>query len=55
MLEFMQQDNIIMSELYCERLKKKLGRAIQNQRHGMLTSSVVFLHDNEYPYTTTCT
>jgi hypothetical protein len=34
-----------MSEVYCETLKK-LRRAIQNKRRGMLTSGVVFLHDN---------
>ncbi|KAG8295204.1 hypothetical protein J6590_085189 [Homalodisca vitripennis] len=30
---------------YCETLKW-LRRAIQNKRHGLLTSGVVFVHDN---------
>jgi hypothetical protein len=50
MVEFMQQGTIITSEVYCKTLKK-LCRAIQNRRHGMVTSHVVFLHDNVYPHT----
>jgi hypothetical protein len=34
---------------------KTLHRAIQNKRHQMLTSIVVFLDDNEQPYTDVCT
>jgi hypothetical protein len=51
MVEFMQQSTI-MSKVYCETLKK-LCRAIENKRCGMLTSSVlaVLLHDNAYPRT----
>jgi hypothetical protein len=30
---------------------KKLHRAIQNKRHGMLTYSVMLLHDNAHPHT----
>jgi hypothetical protein len=33
------------------RNNEKLCRAIQNKRHGMLTTSVVLLHDNAHPYT----
>jgi hypothetical protein len=36
--------------LYCETLKK-LCRAIQNKRRGMLTSSVVLLHHSLLPHT----
>jgi histone-lysine N-methyltransferase SETMAR len=50
MVEFMQQGTTIMSEVYCEMLKK-LHRAIQNKRRGMLTSGVVFLHDSAHLYT----
>jgi transposase len=42
---FMPQGTAITSEVYCETLKI-LRRAIQNKRHGKLTSSVVLLHDN---------
>jgi hypothetical protein len=38
MLEFMKQGTT-MSEMYCKTLKK-LCSAIQNKRHGMLTSGV---------------
>jgi hypothetical protein len=44
MVEFMQQGTTIMLEVF--RKTKKLCRAIQNERHGMLTSGVVLLHDN---------
>jgi hypothetical protein len=52
MVEFMQQWTTIMSEVYCETLKK-LRRATQNKMHGMLTSGVlvVALHDNVRPHT----
>jgi hypothetical protein len=34
----------IMSEAHCKTIKK-LHSAIQDNRHGMLTSGIVFLHD----------
>jgi hypothetical protein len=34
---------------------KKTVRAIQNKRCGILTSSVVLLHDNAHLHTATCT
>jgi transposase len=40
-----------MSEVYCKTLKKLCG-AIQNKRHGMLTSSVMMLHDSACSHTT---
>jgi hypothetical protein len=49
-VEFMQQGVTITSEVYCETLKK-LHRAIQNKRRGMLTSGVVLLHDNAHQNT----
>jgi hypothetical protein len=45
MVEFMQQVTTVISEVYCKTLKK-LCRAIPNKRRGMLTYSVVLLHDN---------
>jgi hypothetical protein len=50
MVEFTQQGTTITSEVYCKILKK-LGRAVQNKRRGMLTSGVVLLHDNACPHT----
>jgi hypothetical protein len=44
MVEIMQHSTTIMSELYCKTLKK-LYRIIKNKRCGMLTSSVLILHD----------
>jgi histone-lysine N-methyltransferase SETMAR len=41
----MHQGTTITSEVYCDTLKK-LPRAIQNKRRGILTSGVVLLHDN---------
>jgi hypothetical protein len=54
MVEFMPQWTIITSEMYCETLKN-LRRAIQKNRHGMLTPGVVLLHDNAHPHTAACT
>jgi hypothetical protein len=54
MVEITQQGTIITSEEYYKTLKK-LCRAIQNKRCGMLTSSVAFLHDNARPHTAACT
>jgi hypothetical protein len=50
MVEFLQQETTTMSKVYCKTLKK-LCRAIQNKRHGMLTSGVVLLHDTARPHT----
>jgi hypothetical protein len=51
MVEFMQQGTKITPQVYFETLTK-LRRAIQNERHGMLRSSVLLLHDNAHPHTT---
>jgi hypothetical protein len=51
MVEFMQQGTTILSEVYCMQNNKKLHRAIQKKRCGILTSGVVLLHDNMHPYT----
>jgi hypothetical protein len=54
MVEFMQQGTTIMSEVYCETLKKLHRPAIQNKRHGMLPSCVVIVHDDARPHTAAC-
>jgi hypothetical protein len=54
MVEFMQQGTTIMSEVYCKK-KKRLRRAIQNKRSGMLTFGVFFLHDTADLHTATHT
>lgn len=41
--------NIGNADRYCETLKK-LRRAIQNRRRGMLTKGVCLLHDNARPH-----
>jgi hypothetical protein len=51
MVEIMQQGTTVTSHMYCETLKE-LRRAIQNKRHGMLTSVVVLLHDNAHLHRT---
>jgi hypothetical protein len=48
--KFMQQETTIMSEVYCEMLKK-LHSTIQNKRHRLLMSSIVFLHDSVHLHT----
>jgi len=50
LIEFMEPGTTITSETYCETLKK-LHRATENKRRGMLTSGVVLLHDNARPHT----
>jgi hypothetical protein len=47
------RDNNIRHVL--QNTKKKLCMAIQNKRRGMLTYSVVFLHDNAHPHIAACT
>jgi hypothetical protein len=42
MVEFMHQGTTITSEVYC-KTPKKLCWAIQNKRHGILTSIVLLL------------
>ncbi|GBL54733.1 hypothetical protein AVEN_182212-1 [Araneus ventricosus] len=50
LIEFMTCRTTINSEVYCCTLKK-LKRAIQNKRRGLLSSGVVLLHDNARPHT----
>jgi tRNA(Met) C34 N-acetyltransferase TmcA len=45
LVDFMPKRTIINAEVYCNTLKK-LRRAIQNRRRGMLTQGVSLLHYN---------
>jgi DNA-binding Xre family transcriptional regulator len=53
-VEFMQQGTTIASQVYFKTLKK-LCKAIQSKRHGMLISGVVLLHENVCLYMAACT
>ena len=48
LVEFLPQGTTINSAVYCETLKK-LRRAIQNKRRGMLSATVLLLDDNARP------
>jgi len=48
LVDFMAHGTAINADRYCETLKK-LRRAIQNRRRGMLTKGVCLLHDNARP------
>jgi len=43
------QGPTINSNVYCEPLKK-LRRAVQNERRGMLIATILLLHDNARPH-----
>jgi len=49
LVDFMAHGTTINADRYCETLKK-LRRAIQNRRRGMLTKGVCLLHDNARPH-----
>jgi hypothetical protein len=53
MVDFMQQGATIMSEVYYKTLKNCKGLSISNEKHGLLRSGVVLLHDNTRPHTYT--
>ena len=53
-VEFMPQGTTINSAVYCETLKR-LRRAIQNKRRGILTSGIVLIHDNACPHSAAAT
>ena len=50
LVDFLEQGQTVTSERYCQTLRN-LRRAIQNKRRGMLSSGIVFLHDNARPHT----
>jgi hypothetical protein len=54
LVEFLPQVSTINAGVYCDTLKK-LRRAIQNKRRGMLSRGVVMLHDNARPHTAAAT
>lgn len=49
LVDFMPAGTTINADRYCETLKK-LRRAIQNRRRGMLSKGVSILHDNARPH-----
>jgi len=51
LVELLPQGATINSAVYCETLKK-LRNAIQNKRSGMLSATILLLHDNAQPHST---
>jgi len=49
LVEFLPQGTAMNSAVYCETLKK-VRRAIQNGRRGMLSATILLLHDNARPH-----
>ena len=49
LVEFLPQGTTINSAACCERLKKP-RRAIQNKSRGMLSATILLLHDNARPH-----
>ncbi|XP_023310469.1 histone-lysine N-methyltransferase SETMAR-like [Anoplophora glabripennis] len=54
LIDFLPRGQTIKADAYCETLRK-LRRAIQNKRRGLLSKGVVFLHDNARPHTANVT
>jgi len=50
LIDFLERGLTINADANCETVRK-LRRAIQNKRHGMLSSGIVLLHDNVRPHT----
>ncbi|KAJ4435135.1 hypothetical protein ANN_23711 [Periplaneta americana] len=50
LIDFLPRGETVNADRYCETLRK-LRRAIQNKRRGMLTAGVVLLQDNDRPHT----
>jgi len=50
LIDFLESGLTINADAYCETVRK-LRRAIQNKRSGMLSSGIVLLHDNARPHT----
>ncbi|GBL89251.1 Histone-lysine N-methyltransferase SETMAR [Araneus ventricosus] len=53
-VDFMPKGTAINANRYCETLRKLL-RAIQNRRCGMLSGRIVLLRDNARPHTAAAT
>ncbi|GFS84174.1 mariner Mos1 transposase [Trichonephila clavipes] len=54
LMNFMPQGTTFNSGVYCTILRK-LRRALQNKRRGMLSKGVLLLHDNARPHTSRTT
>ncbi|GBL74462.1 Mariner Mos1 transposase [Araneus ventricosus] len=54
LVDFMPIGTTINANRYCETLRK-LWRAIENKRRGMLSGGIVLLHDNACPHTAAAT
>jgi histone-lysine N-methyltransferase SETMAR len=54
LVDFLPQGSTINADVYCNTLKK-LRRAIQNKRRGMLSRDVVMIQDNACPHTAAAT
>jgi histone-lysine N-methyltransferase SETMAR len=54
LVNFMEPGTTINADVYCQTLRR-LRRAIQNKRRGMLSSGVVLIHDNARPHTAAVT
>lgn len=54
LIDFLPRGQTIKADVYCETLRK-LCHAIQNNRRGLLSKGVVFLHDNARPHTANVT
>ena len=50
LLDYRPNGQTINVQVYCDTLHR-LSRAIQNKSRGLLSSGVVFLHDNARPHT----
>jgi hypothetical protein len=54
LVEFLPQGSTLIASVCCDTLKK-LRRAMQNKRRGMLSRDVVMLHVNARPHTAAAT
>ena len=54
LVDFLPQGSTINAGVYCGTLKK-LRRAIQNKRRGLLSRGVVMIHENACPHTAAAT
>ena len=54
LVDFLPQGSTINAGVYCGTLKK-LRRAIQNKRRGMLSWGVVMIHENAHAHTAAAT
>ena len=50
LIDLLERGFTVKANAYCETVRK-LRRAIQNNRRGMLSSEIVLLHDNARPHT----